>query len=165
VGRTPVCAVVDRLPYRGGECPVAAELFATTADAYLLLGQIDELPDANWTADGRPLLREFSIERLGRMLCADRTQFDMEAAFESARAIRDAQLIALARALDKVLARQAVAPECFIVSGAGEFLARELIYARFPTCSPISLEAHLGASVSACAPAHAAAVLAAEMLA
>ncbi len=55
VGRTPVCAVVDRLPYLGRQSPVAAELFATTADAYLLLDEIPEQADAAWTADGRPL--------------------------------------------------------------------------------------------------------------
>ena len=32
VRRTPLCALVRSLPYRGAECPVAAELFATTLD-------------------------------------------------------------------------------------------------------------------------------------
>ena len=37
VERSPVCAVVGHLPYRGQLCPVAQELFATTWDAYLIV--------------------------------------------------------------------------------------------------------------------------------
>ena len=36
VGRTPICALTDALPLREQLCPIAAEVFATTADAYLL---------------------------------------------------------------------------------------------------------------------------------
>src|SRR5262245_54654637 len=40
--RTPVCAVVRTLPWRGRRCRVAAELFAIAADAHLWLGSIAE---------------------------------------------------------------------------------------------------------------------------
>src|SRR5262249_36556925 len=55
VSRTPICAVSHTLPWRGRQCSMASELFATTADAYVLLGDLQEQCDATWTADGRPL--------------------------------------------------------------------------------------------------------------
>ena len=38
IGRTPVCAVVDTLPYRGQLSPVMNEFFATTDDCALVTG-------------------------------------------------------------------------------------------------------------------------------
>ncbi len=63
VRRTPLCAFVG---FR-----IAAELFATTLDAYLLLGYIPEdAMDAN-TADGRPATKAYAEARIARMFCAD----------------------------------------------------------------------------------------------
>ena len=70
-GELPICAVTRSLPWRGQLCPVAAEVFSTTADAYLLLAEISEDPTANWTADGRPLTMECARQRLARQICAD----------------------------------------------------------------------------------------------
>jgi (4-(4-[2-(gamma-L-glutamylamino)ethyl]phenoxymethyl)furan-2-yl)methanamine synthase len=75
VGRTPICAVINALPWRGSFCPVAAEVFSTTADACLLLGKTGEERQANWTADGRPLVVEYARQRLARQLCADAADF------------------------------------------------------------------------------------------
>ena len=48
--RTNVAAIVRRVPLRGGECPVASELFAVSGDAHVLLGSLApddySLPDA-----------------------------------------------------------------------------------------------------------------------
>ena len=132
VGRTPVCAIVDSLGWRGQECPVAAELFATTADAYVILGEISESPNATWTADGRPLTREFSRERLARMICADRLQFDERDAREAAEQIRESQLQRLRSSLERVRTRQTQPFEYVVMCGAGEFLARELVNQAMP---------------------------------
>jgi probable H4MPT-linked C1 transfer pathway protein len=165
VGRTPVCAVVDSLPWAGRQCPVAAELFATTADAYVLLGELKPQPDATWTADGRPLTGEFAHERLARMICSDRTQFSLAAAIDAARAICEAQLAQLRAALDQVVVARARRPECVVLSGSGEFLARALVEGALPGASVVSLSDKLGPLSSVCAPAHALAVLAREMAA
>jgi probable H4MPT-linked C1 transfer pathway protein len=164
VARTPVCAVVAHLPWGGSQCPVAAEVFATTADAYLLLGDLKPQRDWTWTADGRPLTPEFALERLARMVCADRTQFSATAAVDAAHAIRDAQLARLRAALERVSASLPTAPTSYILSGAGEFLARQLVGAEKPDGRVVSLSEILGLAVSACAPAHALAVLAREAL-
>ncbi len=40
VERSPVAAVASRVPWKGWLCPLAQELFATTRDVYLLLGDL-----------------------------------------------------------------------------------------------------------------------------
>ena len=54
VRRTPVCALATELPLRGIPTGLAAELFASTLDVYLTLGDIDSDPADLSTADGRP---------------------------------------------------------------------------------------------------------------
>jgi probable H4MPT-linked C1 transfer pathway protein len=162
VGRTPVCAVVSSMRWRGQDCPVAAELFATTTDAYIVLGDVPEHPDATWTADGRPLTREFARERLARMICADRESFDETDAREAAGQVREAQLGSIGRAVAQVVDREAARPSCIVISGAGEFLARALLHDAMPDVRLFSLSDKLGPEASACAPAHALAVMAAE---
>ena len=71
VGRTPVCAVTRSLAVSRRSVSQWRRVFATTADAYVMLGEIAEQPEATWTADGRPLTRDFARERLARMICAD----------------------------------------------------------------------------------------------
>lgn len=162
VERTPVCAVVRHLPWRGGQCPVAAELFATTADAYVVLGELVEDPSAGWTADGRPLTVEFSRARLARMLCADTTQFNIEDALAAARHIRGEQLAQLKAALRQVSEASLPSPTSFILGGQGEFLSRAALADMAAGGDVVSLANELGTEISQCAPAHAVAVLAGE---
>jgi probable H4MPT-linked C1 transfer pathway protein len=162
VARTPVCAVVDAVPWRGQQCPVAAELFATTGDAYVLLGELAPDSGATWTADGRPLTRPFARERLARMICADRTMFDVDDAIAAAQTIRGAQLQKLRAALCRIVSAHAGAIECVVVSGSGEFLARALVREALSAVRVVSMSERFGPAASACAPAHALAILAAE---
>lgn len=162
VERSPVCAIVSKLPWRGQPCPVAHELFATALDAYVMLGDLAESEKHKLTADGRPATKEFSQDRLARMLCADRETFSREDALLAAKAIRHAQLDLLGEALTKVLARVGFPPTTIIVSGRGEFLARRLITKLQLSVALVSLHDELGSQVSRCAPAHALAVLAGE---
>jgi len=165
VGRTPVASVVSHLPWRGRWRPVASELFATTADAYVTLGDVPEDNQCHDTADGRARTVELSRSRLARMFCVDATTFDDSDAWRAAMAIRDRQLLQLEGGLGQVIARLRHAPETVIVSGQGEFLARAAVeqFARGGrTPNILSLSSHLGAEASRCAPAHALAVLANE---
>jgi probable H4MPT-linked C1 transfer pathway protein len=63
VRRTPVAALLG--------ASVAAELFATTLDVYLVLGEVPEDAADRGTADGRAATRRAARARLARMLCAD----------------------------------------------------------------------------------------------
>ncbi|HEY2841206.1 MAG TPA: hydantoinase/oxoprolinase family protein [Pirellulales bacterium] len=162
VVRSPICAVVESLLWRGTKCPTAQELFATTLDAYLTLGELPEDAGDLATADGRPATRAAAHDRLARAICADRTMFDEGDALIAAEAIRAAQSARLATAIVHVLARMAVRPTTIVLSGQGEFLARRVLKKLPIDAEVISLAAQLGPDVSRCAPAHALAVLTLE---
>ena len=165
VERTPIAAIVTHLPWRGEPCPVASEHFATSADAYVLLGELPEDLDTCDTADGRPRTRTGAHARLARIICADATMFSLDDAHAAAMAIRDAQSQKIAAAIERVAERMIPSPATLILSGHGEFLARAALERTQWSDSPaevISLNALLGPELSRCAPAHALAVLAAE---
>src|SRR5262249_27130143 len=91
VQRSPICALIAEAPWRGATCGVAQELFATTWDAYLMLGDLPEEPGDEATADGRPATKACAHDRLARMICADRSLFDEQDAVAMSGAVRDAQ--------------------------------------------------------------------------
>jgi probable H4MPT-linked C1 transfer pathway protein len=163
VGRTPICALTDALPLRGQLCRIAAELFATTADAYLLLGNVPEDPAADWTADGRPLTEACARQRLARQLCADANELTIQELLTIAETIGDLQFDELTRAIEVVTEAMPVAPGTCVVSGSGQFLARKVAERLFATCRIVPLADEIGSGASNCAPAHAVAVLAAEL--
>ena len=57
VRRTPLCAFPASPVWKGQQTPLAAELFATTLDVYLLLGDIPEVGEDCHTANGQPATR------------------------------------------------------------------------------------------------------------
>ena len=162
VERTPLCALVRSLPWQGRDCPVAAELFATTADAYLMLGELPEEPENCDTSDGRPRTWPHALARLARMVCADADSFTAEEARQAAVIVREAQLELLQAAVEKVVTRLDAPPSTIITSGHGEFLLRHLLDRLSWQANVLSLTEVLGPAVSRCAPAHALAVLASE---
>jgi probable H4MPT-linked C1 transfer pathway protein len=121
--RTNVAAVVADVPVGGEPCPVSAELFAISADAHLLRGNLRPeqctctFPDNRGTAPGEVR------SRLARVVCADPEQLadgDLEAI---AAAVEEAQVAAIAGALARVAAR--LPGEVPVVAaGVGAFLAR-----------------------------------------
>lgn len=162
VQRTFVCDLVRTLPWRGEQCPVAAELFATVWDAYLVCGLMPEEPEATHTADGRPATIEFARERLARCICADIEMYDEADLQAAARQIVAAQQQRVAAALRTVVNRQSNPPRELIFSGQGEFLARRAAEAEGLPLAAISLAEQLGPERSRAAPAVAVATLAAE---
>jgi probable H4MPT-linked C1 transfer pathway protein len=160
VGRTPVCAITRWLPWRGMRCHVAAEIFATSADAYVVLTQIPEQASEITTADGRPLTIPFAQARLARMICADTPDFSIDDARRAADRVREAQLRQVRRALRHVMAALSRPPVSVVISGSGEFLARQLAETALVGANIVSLASRLGPSVAVSAAAHALAVLA-----
>ena len=86
------------LPFRGVPTGLMAELFATTLDVYLTLGEIPpRTPSDVSTADGRPdHPRRLAIDRLARMVGADR---------EGIRADEDARVFARGDRMIALMAR------------------------------------------------------------
>tara|TARA_Y100001933_G_scaffold112456_2_gene112681 strand:- start:11341 stop:12351 length:1011 start_codon:yes stop_codon:yes gene_type:complete len=162
VRRTPVATLVSTLPYRGTCCAVARETFATTLDVYLLLGYLPDAMDDCATADARPATRVAAHRRMARMLCLDENDLTEEAIRAMAATVMDAQLRLLEQGITCVLKRQAAETSFAILSGGGEFLARELLQRLSPEMRVESLCTQGNLGVAQCAPAHAVAVLARE---
>jgi probable H4MPT-linked C1 transfer pathway protein len=163
VGRTPICAITRSLPWHGEQCPVAAEVFATAADAYVILDCIPEQTDATTTADGRPRSKEFACARLARMICTDSFYFTEADARQAAKHVQEAQLVELHRALRRVIENLGRSPQFVVTSGSGEFLANSLAERGDLGSKIKSLGKHLSPSLAASAAAHALAVLASEV--
>jgi probable H4MPT-linked C1 transfer pathway protein len=156
VRRTPLCALL------AGQ--VAAELFATTLDAYLIMGELSEDPNDRMTADGRPATRAAAHARLSRMLCADlETCTEQERRALALKAVVR-QEVMIGFALERVAERLPGPPRAIVLGGEGEFLAFRSLgrQERFPPCQVIGLGQRLGDGFSRAACAHAVAVLAAE---
>jgi hypothetical protein len=64
--------------------------------------------------------------------------------------------------MEQVITATRRLPTTFVLSGGGEFLARQLISDLTPPAKVVSLRTEIGGKASECAPAHALAVLTAE---
>lgn len=185
IERSPVCAVLRHLPYRGQICAVAQELFATMRDVYLVLGDLPERPDDLQTADGRPATRTAAVARLARMICADETEFAEQDAVAAATAAAEAQAELVCNALRNTLSGSrlpvfcrtdcqsvqedgdglAIRPTCksfdfpVVLSGHGDFLAHRVLRMFGHGGQVVSLADQLGPAVSRAATAYALAVL------
>ena len=125
VARTPVMALADAVRVNGETAPIVAEMFATTADVYRVLGLLDENADQYPACDGAAKTPAASARRLARMFGRDAG--DAGDWTGHARALADRQLRGIETAYRKVLGARRVAPDLPLVgAGAGRFLARDL---------------------------------------
>jgi hypothetical protein len=124
--RTPVCAIVRSLPFRGRRCRVAAELFAVAADVHRWLGRIDEEGYACETPDGRGRSRLAAGARLARMVGADLEMLGADEITAMAEHVARVQVQQIARAIAQVRRRLgAAAPGVAVVAGHGAPIGRE----------------------------------------
>ena len=126
--RTPVMAVLARLPYKNVWQPIAAEYFASMADVYRITGELDECFDLMPAADGGEKTRYHSIKRLARMLG---TEYDethaLEPWFDVARYIAEKQFEKIDQAFYRVTDRLGNSIQKIIVAaGAGRFIIEKL---------------------------------------
>jgi hypothetical protein len=121
--RTNIAAVLQHVPIAGQPCPVASELFAITADAHLLRGNLTAEQCTCTFPDGRGTSAAEVRSRLARVVCADPEQLadgDLETI---AAAVEEAQVAAIAAALGRVAARLSAGVHVLAV-GVGAFLAQ-----------------------------------------
>ena len=175
VERTPLCGITTLVPYRGHPCPLACELFATTGDVYLTLGELPENEANRATADRRPATRPFAQARLARAICADVEAFDERDALCLAHDIASKQAQLLAAAIDRLFTRM-TAESCsaerplanaatdddaaLLVTGHGDFLVRRAVACCLwrPAQIRYGVE-ELGAAAARVGPAYALAAL------
>ena len=129
VGRTPICSLASRVPLDDHPVGLAAEVFATTRDIYLLTGDQPEDGHCRDTADGRPATRADAARRLARMLCCDETEIGDDELIDVARQIAAIQLDRLGSALRRVIgiSEDGSPLGTVLISGSGTFLARRLV--------------------------------------
>lgn len=151
VRRTPLTAIFGM--------ELAAELFATTEDAYLLLGDLAEDPASSDTADGRPATRQHAHARIARMRCDDVEGCSHIEAEGIAHQVRDRQVRYLAEKVGSAVRRLPSPPEVVFVAGSGEFLGHQVLSSVLPEVRRVSLEKTWGPALSTAACAHAVACL------
>lgn len=126
--RTPICAIVQQVPFHNEMLPVAAEWFSTSLDVALILEEIEESPSDCDTANHRPATREAAWDRLARQICCDRTECTFEDAIEIARFVRKQQLAQMQIPLERVVERHTERKFSeVLISGSGQYLARPLL--------------------------------------
>lgn len=153
VRRTPLCAVFGLMK--------AAELFATTADAFVVLGDLPEEPNAADSADGRPMTKPFAQARLARMECDEAWSLGRTLTF--AEHVRTLLVKRIAESVTAVAGRLPGPAAGVVLAGAGEFLLPMVLdVAGIDAAQRISLGERLGPALSTSACAHAVAVLARE---
>ncbi len=162
--RTPLCAVANFVRLNGVEIPLAAELFATMRDVYLILGEIPEDPTNLHTADGRPADTKHARQRLARMVCADEQQLCEEQFTELASQFKESQLKLIIRQLRLVLVSLPSPPQQIILSGSCEFLGRAVVNScsELSEVTLLSLQNMLSPDLASAACAHALVQLANE---
>jgi probable H4MPT-linked C1 transfer pathway protein len=163
IGRTSIAAITPVLPYRGRLCPVAAESFATAADIAVLLDFQPEQPLHTNTADGRPLTKHNSRDRMARMMCADHTEVTLEDTLLAAQFAWEQQAAKVAQALKQVIDVHRALPSLTLLSGSGEALAGAAVETAGVTSTARRLSSLIGNELSCVAPAYAVAVLASEL--
>jgi probable H4MPT-linked C1 transfer pathway protein len=156
VRRTPLCALLG-----SGH---AAEFFATTLDAFLVLGLIPEDESELGTADGRPATRAAAHARLARMTCADLETSTPQQRETLANLAASSLVARLVTALKGVAKRLPSPPRKGFLAGSGEFLAERVLHEQNAFALPAveSLATRLGPAISQAACAYALAVLATE---
>jgi probable H4MPT-linked C1 transfer pathway protein len=167
VRRTPLMAVASSVLFRNERVPLAAELFATTLDVYLLLGEIAEDASDTITANGRPATIDAAWDRIARSICCDRSECSLDEARAIAADVKDHHHHQISSALQRVASRLTNVSQ-IILSGEGEPILRGMItspgFAAITSAAPaiLSLRDMLGPAHSSCACAYALARLAAE---
>lgn len=129
VVRTPLMALAPSAPVAGRNIPLMAELFATTADVYRLLGWLPDEADQHDTADSAPKTMRASRQRLARMVGCD-AQDQPDSVWDAlAMWFADTQLDILERASRQVLAVSDLPDDApLVAAGVGSFVAERLAH-------------------------------------
>jgi probable H4MPT-linked C1 transfer pathway protein len=127
VVRTPLMAVVSRVPFDGQWQRIAAEYFATTADIHRLTGQLDPAHDMADTADGAGKSIEESARRLARMVGRDFEEAPIPAWVDLAEFFAEAQMNQLQEAVERIQSRAHLHRKSPLIgAGAGRFMVQRL---------------------------------------
>ncbi len=164
--RTPLMAVCQEVQWDDQTLPVAAELFATMQDIYLLTGDLPEVPEDTDTADGRPADQAHAAQRLARMLCTDAEELTPDEQRSLVSQFEQAQQTQIRTAIRQVITSLEKPPQQIILSGSCSFIFEKLLpdLPELQAAGLTRLEQQLGPEISSAACAFAVAQLAVERL-
>ncbi|HSV60610.1 MAG TPA: hydantoinase/oxoprolinase family protein [Variovorax sp.] len=132
VVRTPLCAVAQRVAWRGQPHNVMNEFFATSADVYRLTGELDPAHDLHPSADNAAKDADATRQRLARMIGLDRRDAAPDEWLAFAQSWRDLQVSVLASEMRRVMAAHGLGGDAAIVSaGCGAFLVGDVVASAF----------------------------------
>jgi len=125
--RTNIAAILKRVTFgnvdRDIESRVSSELFAITADAYIVLGLIKPHNYTCDTPDGAGKTILDAKRRLARVVCADLSEIRNEEIFSIARQAMEAQVNEIKDALCEISIKHGI--QTIVACGIGEFLAKK----------------------------------------
>ena len=121
--RTPVEAIVHRVPLHDGLAGVSAESFALAGDIHVWRGDLAPEGYTTPTPDKRPPTREFAGERIARVVCADRELLDESDIDRISAFVADTMIARIAASIARVRERHPHLATA-VIAGHGAFLAR-----------------------------------------
>ena len=116
--RTNLASFLDKVEINGKEYRVASELFAQTADVYMVLDLITEDDYICDTFDGEGKSKIDCARRIARVVCADLEMLSMEDIVEMSEVIHQKQIAQIADGLKQVVETQGL--DLIITTGLGK---------------------------------------------
>lgn len=156
--RTNIAAILDNVMLGGAYCRTSSELFAITADAYMVLGMISEEEYTCDTPDGAGKSLLDAKRRLARVVCADLTEIGDSEIYSIAQQVMERQVKDIEKALHDAAKRHGI--KRILTCGLGEFLVETA--AQEPGFECIRVSKKYGKEISKVFPAYAVARLLAE---
>jgi probable H4MPT-linked C1 transfer pathway protein len=163
--RTNIAALLDNVAIeeQGETCGVSSELFAITADAYLVLGDIKDddyscSSPNSYAFSGRESeekSRVSALQRLARVVCSDLEELGVAGAIAIAEQVKRVQIRELSASLDRLKAKYGL--ETVVAAGIGDFIVQEAVDPS--DLQFVSLASRYGKDVAATFPAYAVAKL------
>ncbi|NMX22196.1 H4MPT-linked C1 transfer pathway protein [ANME-1 cluster archaeon GoMg4] len=131
--RTNIAALLKKIAIcdKGEECSVSSELFAITADAYLVLGYITEADYGcsspnSYAFSGREneeKSRVSAMRRLSRVVCSDLEEIGEDGAVSIAEQVKKTQVEELIASIGRLKEKYGL--ETVVATGIGDFIAKE----------------------------------------
>lgn len=155
VTRSSVNGILSHVNIDGNEIPIANELFATSLDANLYLENVGQSTDCTFTADGRESSIRSAVKRLARVVCADPEELKPVAIRQIAESVIESQTEKISRALKRVISAYPQSAKCIVISGSGEWFAKQILRDCQLNLPTIEFSKSLSNSASECAAAFA----------
>jgi (4-(4-[2-(gamma-L-glutamylamino)ethyl]phenoxymethyl)furan-2-yl)methanamine synthase len=128
VVRTPVMAIAREVYFRGRAQRIAAERFATMADAWRLVGELPIDADPYPTPDLHGKGKEESAARLARMLGRDARDAELADWVALASHLAEFQLTDIETAARALILREQLGPDASVIgAGCGRFMAKTVV--------------------------------------